>query len=139
MPCTLPTLGPRLFCDRFNPLWEAHRVFTLELGQVPLTTQIEAYDRLRSQGVQPPDPTFLSRVMDYALDHLASDPQAMRAAFDAVLAQYDKDGMWAEAERDLSAFLERGLISPEYHRNVMRTFESGRRGREAFLKRYRGE
>jgi len=130
--CSLPALGPQLFCDRFNSLLEAHGTFSRAPGDVPLASQLEAYDTLRDRGVHPADAEFLARVVARLVERLSGEPPALASALESVLATYEKDGLWPDAAGELASLSERGLISPDYHRAMLARLETGRRGREAF-------
>lgn len=133
-PCQRPTLGPQLFCTRYQTLWQARETLVQPVGSVPLRQQIEAYDRLRQEGVHPVDREFLARVVDAVV----AEPQANLAATEAILGVYANDALWDDGRRYLALLLERRIIAPDYHGSMLAQLESRRRARESFLQEQRG-
>lgn len=134
--CFLPTNGPRLFCERYNRLWNAHSVYSLPVGQTPLAAQIQSYDLLRQEGVVAPDPEFLDRAAIRLMESSAGDRQG---TLDAVFTIFVKDGLMDQAESTLSALAERGLITPDYHDGMLNQLLAGRKARDRFVNSILGD
>jgi hypothetical protein len=138
-PCRLPTLGPQLFCGRFQALWEAHATLSVGLGGAPLAQLLEAYDLLRQEGVLAADPDFLAAALTYAAERLAVEPGPMQAAIETILSIHAKDELWDEARQEVTDLRERGLIPPTVHDRIIERIATVRRRHDEFVLGLRGD
>jgi spermidine synthase len=136
--CLRPTTGPRIFCTRYQALWEAQARYVSPLGSIPLRLHVESYDALRQEGVQPIDREFLDRAVQLVVERMPVDPQGMASGLESILGVFANDGMWDEAAQTLTLMHERGLISPDYHERMQNQLAGRQRAREAFVNSYRG-
>jgi hypothetical protein len=130
-PCRLPTIGPRLFCFRYQALWDAWAKYR-GTGQ-PVRSRVEGYDVLRQEGVLATDAAFLRRAVEAVVEGLAAGSSEMAGTVDLILGIYVKDGMWDEAEWALAALAERGLASPAYLQSRRQQIDASKSARQAYL------
>jgi hypothetical protein len=136
--CLHPTTGPRIFCTRYQALWEAQARYVSPLGSIPLRLHVESYDALRQEGVQPIDREFLDRAVQLVVERMPADPQDMTSGLESILGVFANDGMWDTAGQTLALLHERGLISPDYHKRMQNQLAGRQQAREAFVNSYHG-
>jgi len=135
--CSQPYEGVQLFCELFNRLRVDYLTYAADSEEVPWTERVKAYDRLRQEGVQASDVSFLARATDQLIEYAPRDaPDAISDSVNVIILSYVKDGLWEELDASLSRLRASGLITDERYAAISRDISGSARGYANFVARY---